>query len=60
MRTKSGRANFQDISAVPTPTCSECGREMKPASITEWKCVKPDCPKCNQPVNTGVYPVSST
>lgn len=53
-RTGRGGGNHKP-GRPPTPECS-CGRKMRPASATEWKCGNRDCPNYDQPVNTGVYP----
>ena len=54
---RSGREKFPVPGLVPAPECESCGNQMKPASVTEWKCVKPTCPEVGKPVLTGVYPV---
>ena len=53
---RTGRAVNTQPGQVPAPECEACGCKMRPASVTEWKCTKADCPEKDKPVSTGVYP----
>ena len=54
-RTGRGGGN-EKPGRPPTPECPACGRKMRPASATEWKCGNSSCSEYDKPVNTGVYP----
>jgi len=54
--SRTGRGNNKAAGRPPTPECGSCGRKLRPASVTEWKCGNPKCDAYNQKVNTGVYP----